>query len=150
MLWGRYAALDVASGKVISDLTGRHRAEEFRRFLNLIDRSVPVELDVHVIVDNSCTHKTPAIRRWLLRHPRFSLLFTPTYSSWLNLVERWFAIVRALSRVRYTPKLPGCRGGSEYRAAGAYSRRIPTPRGALLPHCRCACQPKCPGRRAPF
>ena len=60
MLWGRYAALDVASGKVISDLTGRHRAEEFRRFLNLIDRSVPVELDVHVIVDNSSTHKTQA------------------------------------------------------------------------------------------
>ena len=86
-----YAALDVASGNVISDLTARHRAEEFRRFLNLIDKNVPAELDVHVIVDNSSTHKTPAIRRWLLRHPRFSLHFTPTYSSWLNLVERWFA-----------------------------------------------------------
>ncbi|MEX1264457.1 MAG: IS630 family transposase [Actinomycetota bacterium] len=86
-----YAALDVASGKVISDLTDRHRAEEFRRFLNLIERSVPADLDVHVIVDNSSTHKTPAIRRWLVRHPRFTLHFTPTYSSWLNLVERWFA-----------------------------------------------------------
>jgi transposase len=86
-----YAALDVASGLVISDLTPRHRAEEFRRFLNLIDRSVPAELDVHVIVDNSSTHKTPAIHRWLVRHPRFSFHFTPTYSSWLNLVERWFA-----------------------------------------------------------
>ena len=86
-----YAALDVASGLVISDLTERHRAEEFRRFLNLIDKSVPAELDVHVIVDNSSTHKTPAIKRWLLRHPRFSFHFTPTYSSWLNLVERWFA-----------------------------------------------------------
>ena len=86
-----YAALDVASGKVIADLTDRHRAEEFRRFLNLIDKSVPAGLDVHVVVDNSSTHKTPAIQRWMLRHPRFSLHFTPTYSSWMNLVERWFA-----------------------------------------------------------
>jgi transposase len=86
-----YAALDLASGCVISDLTERHRAEEFRRFLNLVNRSVPAELDVHVIVDNSSTHKTPAIHRWLVRHPRFTFHFTPTYSSWLNLVERWFA-----------------------------------------------------------
>jgi len=86
-----YAALDVASGCVISDLTARHRSEEFRRFLALIDHSVPADLDVHVIVDNSSTHKTPAIKRWLARHPRFSFHFTPTYSSWLNLVERWFA-----------------------------------------------------------
>jgi len=85
-----YAALDVASGLVISDLTERHRAEEFRRFLNLVDRSVPADLAVHVIVDNSSTHKTPAIHRWLLRHPHFTVHFTPTYSSWLNLVERWF------------------------------------------------------------
>jgi len=86
-----YAALDVASGKVIADLTPRHRAEEFRRFMNLIDNRVPEGLDVHVIVDNNSTHKTPSIQRWLLRHPRFTLHFTPTYSSWLNLVERWFA-----------------------------------------------------------
>jgi transposase len=86
-----YAALDVASGKVIADLTAQHRAVEFRKFLNLINRSVPAGLDVHVIVDNSSTHKTPEIHRWLLRHPRFTLHFTPTYSSWLNLVERWFA-----------------------------------------------------------
>jgi len=86
-----YAALDIASGKVITDLSARHRAEEFQRFLNLINRQVPDHLDVHVIVDNSSTHKTPSIQRWLLRHPRFSLHFTPTYSSWLNLVERWFA-----------------------------------------------------------
>jgi transposase len=86
-----YAALDVASGSVIAELTPRHRAEEFRRFLNLIDANVPDHLDVHVIVDNNSTHKTPAIQRWLLRHPRFTLHFTPTYSSWLNLVERWFA-----------------------------------------------------------
>ena len=81
-----YAALDVASGQVIAKMTARHRAEEFQQFLNLINRQVPAHLDVHVIVDNSSTHKTPAIHRWLVRHPRFSLHFTPTYSSWLNLV----------------------------------------------------------------
>ena len=86
-----YAALEVASGKVISQLTARHRAIEFRRFLAGIDTQVPAELAVHVICDNSSTHKTPAIQRWLLAHPRFQLHFTPTYSSWLNLVERWFA-----------------------------------------------------------
>jgi len=86
-----YAALDVASGMVIADMTERHRAQEFRRFLNLINRSVPEALDIHLVVDNVSTHKTPEIKRWLLRHPRFQLHFTPTYSSWLNLVERWFA-----------------------------------------------------------
>ncbi len=86
-----YAALDVASGLVISQLTGRHRAIEFKRFLGRIDTQVPAGLDVHVICDNSSTHSTPEIRRWLLAHPRFQLHFTPTYSSWLNLVERWFA-----------------------------------------------------------
>ena len=86
-----YAALDVASGQVIADMTQRHRAEEFRRFLSLIDKSVPDDLQVHVVLDNSATHKTPQIQRWLKRHPRFTLHFTPTYSSWLNLVERWFA-----------------------------------------------------------
>jgi transposase len=86
-----YAALDLASGKVLAEMTPRHRAEEFRRFLNLIDASVPAELDIHVVLDNSSTHKTPSIQRWLLRHPRVTLHFTPTYSSWLNLVERWFA-----------------------------------------------------------
>jgi len=86
-----YAALDVASGNVIASLTQRHRAEEFRRFLAKIDKAVPAELSVHVIVDNQSTHKTPMIKQWLVRHPRFVLHFTPTYSSWLNLVERWFA-----------------------------------------------------------
>jgi len=86
-----YAALDVASGHVIADMSERHRAEEFRRFLNLINRSVPDDLDVHLVVDNVSTHKTPEIKRWLLRHPRFTLHFTPTYSSWINLIERWFA-----------------------------------------------------------
>ena len=86
-----YAALNLASGLVISQLTPRHRAIEFRRFLDRVDAAVPAGLVVHVICDNSSTHKTPAIRRWLLRHPRFQLHFTPTYSSWLNLVERWFS-----------------------------------------------------------
>jgi len=86
-----YAALDVASGKVISAMTARHRSEEFRKFLNLIDREVPEHLDVHIILDNVSTHKTPTIRRWLLAHPRFNFHFTPTYSSWMNLVERWFS-----------------------------------------------------------
>src|SRR5205823_10573191 len=83
-----YAALDVASGQVIAEMTPRHRAEEFRRLLNLIDASVPAHLDVHVVLDNSSTHKTPSIQRCLVRHPRLSLHFTPTYSSCLNLVER--------------------------------------------------------------
>jgi len=86
-----YAALDVGSGQVLAEMTPRHRAEEFRRFLNLIDQSVPAHLDVHLVLDNSSTHKTPSIQRWLVRHPRFTVHFTPTYSSWLNLVERWFA-----------------------------------------------------------
>jgi transposase len=86
-----FAALNVASGQVIASMTARHRAIEFRRFLNLIDRTVPEGLDVHVVLDNVSTHKTPAIQRWLVAHPRFTFHFTPTYSSWMNLVERWFA-----------------------------------------------------------
>jgi transposase len=86
-----YAALDITSGQVIGSLHARHRAIEFKKFLQSIDREVPPELDVHVILDNSSTHKTPAIKKWLLAHPRFVLHFTPTSSSWLNLVERWFS-----------------------------------------------------------
>ncbi len=86
-----YAALDITTGKVIGRLHGRHRAIEFKQFLQTIDRDVPAELDVHVVLDNSSTHKTPAIQKWLAAHPRFVLHFTPTSSSWLNLVERWFA-----------------------------------------------------------
>ena len=86
-----FAALDVASGKVIGSLHARHRAVEFKKFLIQIDRQVPAELDVHLLLDNYATHKTPAIKRWLAGHPRFHLHFTPTGASWLNLVERWFA-----------------------------------------------------------
>ena len=86
-----YAALDLSTGKVIGALHSRHRAIEFKKFLQRIDAEVPAEFDVHLVLDNSSTHKTPAIQRWLLAHPRFALHFTPTSSSWLNLVERWFA-----------------------------------------------------------
>jgi transposase len=85
-----YAALDLTTGKVIGALHARHRAIEFKKFLQKIDAEVPVQFDVHVVLDNASTHKTPAVKRWLLAHPRFVLHFTPTSSSWLNLVERWF------------------------------------------------------------
>jgi transposase len=92
--WGTsslYAALDITSGQVIGRLHARHRAIEFKKFLQTIDREVPDDLDVHLVLDNSSTHKTPAIKQWLTAHPRFVLHFTPTSSSWLNLVERWFS-----------------------------------------------------------
>jgi len=88
-----FAALDVASGQVIGSLHRRHRALEFRKFLTKIDTEVPDELDVHLVCDNLSTHKTPAIMRWLDAHPRFHLHFTPTSSSWLNQVERWFGLL---------------------------------------------------------
>ena len=86
-----FAALNLATGQVLAQTRRQHRAVEFRQFLDAIDAAVPDGLDVHVVLDNSSTHKTPAIHTWLLRHPRFQLHFTPTSSSWLNLVERWFA-----------------------------------------------------------
>ena len=86
-----FAALNVATGEIIARTDTRHRAIEFIKFLDLVDDSVPASLDVHVIIDNASTHKTPAVKKWLLRHPRFVFHFTPTSSSWLNLVERWFA-----------------------------------------------------------
>ena len=86
-----YAALDITTGQVIGRLHARHRAIEFKKFLQTLDREVPAQLDVHLVLDNSATHKTPAIQKWLTAHPRFVLHFTPTSSSWLNLVERWFA-----------------------------------------------------------
>jgi transposase len=86
-----FAALDVASGRVYGQLARRHRAAEFKRFLRHLEAEVPPELEVHLILDNYATHKTPAIRAWLAAHPRFVLHFTPTSASWLNLVERWFS-----------------------------------------------------------
>lgn len=86
-----FAALEVATGKMIGSLHRRHRTEEFKKFLIKLDREIPADLDVHLVLDNYATHKTPAIKTWLLAHPRFHLYFTLTGSSWLNLVERWFA-----------------------------------------------------------
>jgi transposase len=86
-----FAALNLATGQVVHQTRPQHRAIEFRRFLDAIDAAVPTGLDIHLVLDNSSTHKTPAINTWLLRHPRFQFHFTPTSSSWLNLVERWFA-----------------------------------------------------------
>jgi transposase len=86
-----YAALDLTTGKVIGALHRRHRAREFLAFLKTIDANVPADLDVHLVLDNASTHKTPAVQRWLTAHPRFVVHFTPTSASWLNLVERWFA-----------------------------------------------------------
>ncbi len=86
-----FAALDVATGEVIGKCYRRHRSVEFRRFLSLIDKAVPEELEVHLVLDNYGTHKTAMIHNWLVRRPRFHLHFTPTSASWLNQVERWFA-----------------------------------------------------------
>jgi len=86
-----FAALDVATGQIIGKLKRRHRSTEFISFLRHIDTVVPEDLEVHLILDNYGTHKTPTVKRWLMRHPRFHCHFTPTYSSWLNLVERFFA-----------------------------------------------------------
>ena len=86
-----YAALNIQSGEVIGSLHQRHRALEFLKFLKTIDQNVPADLDVHLVLDNASSHKTPNVKRWLHQHPRFHLHFTPTSSSWINLVERWFS-----------------------------------------------------------
>jgi len=86
-----FAALDLARGRVIGECHRRHRGVEFRKFLDTVDEAVPAPLHVHLILDNYATHKTPLIRRWLARHPRYHRHFTPTSASWLNRVERWFA-----------------------------------------------------------
>jgi transposase len=86
-----FAALEIATGKVITDLRARHTTDDFVAFLNKVNRNVPAGLDVHVVLDNLSTHKTPKVQKWLLRHKRFHFHFTPTYGSWMNLVERWFS-----------------------------------------------------------
>jgi transposase len=88
-----FAACNIADGSVIGELHRRHRASEFKKFLATIDKRVPQELDVHVVCDNYGTHKTPAIKAWLGRHSRFHVHFTPTGSSWINQVERWFGFL---------------------------------------------------------
>ena len=99
-----YAAFDVATGRVLGRVTRRHRAQEFLAFLRQIDRSTPADLDLHLIVDNSSTHKTEEVTDWLEKHPRFELHFTPTSASWLNAVEGWFSQLerRSLHRGVFT------------------------------------------------
>jgi transposase len=88
-----FAALDIATGKVIGRCYKRHRSSEFRKFLDAIDAAVPADLDVHIVMDNYATHKTAAIKAWLAKRPRYHVHFTPTSASWLNQVERWFGIL---------------------------------------------------------
>ena len=99
-----FAALDVANGHVITRTQSRHRHQEFLRFLKEIDASVPEGMEAHLVLDNLSTHKHPTVKDWIERHPRFQLHFTPTYSSWLNQIERWFAIIteRAIRRGSFT------------------------------------------------
>lgn len=98
-----FAALDIATGKVIGQLHRRHRSREFLKFLRTIEANVPLDLDVHLVMDNYGTHKTPAINAWFARHPRFQVHFTPTSASWINQVERWFATLteKALRRATH-------------------------------------------------
>ena len=95
-----FAALDIATGKVIAKCKARHRHQEFLAFLRLIDKEVPAELDIHLVLDNYATHKHAKVKEWLAKRPRYHLHFTPTYSSWLNQVERWFGLLseKALKR----------------------------------------------------
>lgn len=86
-----FAALELKTNRVIGQLHRRHRSQEFRRFLDAIEANVPAHVDVHIVLDNYGTHKTDIIRKWFAKRPRFHVHFTPTYGSWLNLVERWFA-----------------------------------------------------------
>jgi transposase len=88
-----FAALDIATGAVIGKCYGRHRAKEFRQFLDQIEANVPDDLDVHLVMDNYATHKTPLIRKWLAKRPRWHVHLTPTSASWLNQVERFFALI---------------------------------------------------------
>jgi putative transposase len=95
-----FAALDLASGHVLTQCKRRHRHQEFLQFLRHIEASVPAELEVHLVVDNYCTHKHAKVKRWLAVRPRFHVHYTPTYASWLNQVEIWFNIItqRAIRR----------------------------------------------------
>jgi len=99
-----FAALDVANGQVISRVREHHRHQEFLDFLRQIDKHTPPDLDLHLIVDNYITHKHAKVKAWLVRNPRFHMHFTPTYSSWLNQVERWFALIteRSIRRNSFT------------------------------------------------
>ena len=88
-----FAALDIANGRIISQCKRRHRHQEFLQFLRHIDANVPKDFDIHLVVDNSATHKYAKVKKWLAVRTRYHMHFTPSYSSWLNQVERWFGII---------------------------------------------------------
>jgi len=104
-----FAALDIATGRVIGRCYQRHRAVEFRNFLTQVEQAVPADLDIHLVLDNYATHKAPPVKVWLTRHPRYHVHFTPTSASWLNQVERWFAL-RSAGTLR-------CRGRTDRRTS---------------------------------
>ena len=126
-----FAALDVRTGQVIGQCHRRHRALEFRKFLDTIESAVPAELDVHLIADNYATHKTALIRNWFAKRPRFHIHFTPTSASWLNLVERWFGLLteKQLRRgvhhtsITTTVRKKGTLGTSSWRPARALASK---------------------------
>ena len=99
-----FAALNILEGKVIGTCMRKHRHQEWLKFLQLIDREIPLDKEIHLIADNYCTHKHPRVQRWLQRHPRFHMHFTPTSSSWLNMVERFFRDLtqNAIRRASFT------------------------------------------------
>jgi len=103
-----FAALDIASGRVIGTCYWRHRATEFRKFLDEIEAAVPDDLNVHLVMDNYATHKTPLTRNWLAKRPRWHVHLTPTSSSWLNQIERFFALItKAQNQARHLSQC-GC------------------------------------------
>ena len=110
-----FAALDAKTGKVIGQCHRRHRAVEFRKFLDTIEAEVPLDRDVHLIVDNYATHQTALIRNWLAKRPRFHRHFTPTSASWLNLVERWFGMLTEQQLRRGVPQSSGALEAAIYR-----------------------------------
>ena len=123
-----FAALDIATGKVIGQCFPRHRAREFLIFLRTLETQVPDDLDVHLVMDNYATHKTPAVQRWLARHPRWHVHFTPTGASWLNQVERFFAL---LTEKTTAPRYPSFDAGTRTRHPPLHRHRQRRP--ATLP-----------------
>src|SRR5258706_8385303 len=146
-----FAALDIATGKIIGKCYSRHRAAEFRKFLDEIEAAVPRELDVHLVMDNYATHKTPLIRTWLAKRPRWHVHLTPTSASWLNQVERFFALLtdkkdqtrhlsergRAQARYRFLHSPPQCR--SQAVPVDKIRRRYPRLNRTLL-SIQCPCR----------
>src|SRR4051794_22415058 len=121
-----FAALELKTSRVIGQLHRRHRSQEFRHFLDLIEAQVPSGLDVHLILDNYGTHKTAMIRKWIAKRPRFHLHFTPTYGSWINLVERWFAELTN-KRIRVESFAPSRNWNSPSVTTSTCTTKIPSP-----------------------